>query len=101
MSDSGTPIKVPISTTVTNLGTVVYNNQDCTKFQVQVASTNNSANSVGFTPPSGVYVDPAAVDVPASGSVNTYVYVPTSNNGAVSVTASETGYSNRDVTVRS
>ena len=99
MSDTGVPIKVPISAPVTNLGTVNYNNQNCTNYLLQISATNEMAQSVTLTPPSGVYVVPTAVSVPASGSVNANVYVPTSKTGAVTVTASETGFDNRAIQV--
>ncbi|HEV2474141.1 MAG TPA: hypothetical protein VGS41_15800 [Chthonomonadales bacterium] len=87
--------KVPISCSVSDQGEVIYNSQTCTKYQLQLSSSNGQAHSgVSLAPTTGSYINQTSVNVPSSGSVDVYVYVPTSNSSSVSVTASASGYEN-------
>ena len=101
-SDSGGISKVPISNTVLNNGTVTYQNVSCTDYEMQIGSSDGAAhNGVNLSAPSGCYLSPGSVDVPATGTVNAHCYVPTSNNGAVSVTVTESGYLSNSIQVQS
>ena len=102
MSGSGGSISIPISFSVNNIGTVNYNNQSCTKYEIQIWSSDGAAhNSVSLSAQSGTYVDPTTVDVPATGYAYSACYVPTGDNSTVNVTASATGYSNKSIPVQS
>ena len=98
----GGPAFVPIATTPGQPdGTTTYNNTPCYVYLVQVSSTNGMAQSVGVIAPANCWVSPTTLSVPASGSTTLTVYIPTSLNGAIEAYATETGYTNKGVPVRS
>jgi len=89
----GGPTYVPITpTAAVASGTTTINGKQYTMYTTQVSSSNNQAQSVNITPPSGCSVNFNTLSVPATGFILLVVYVPTNNNGSVSVTASETNY---------
>jgi hypothetical protein len=97
----GGPALVPIATTAgQSAGTAVYNNTNCNVYTVQVSSTNGSAQTVGMIAPENCWVSPTSLTVPAAGSATLTVYVPTSINGHLDATATETGFTSRYFTVR-
>jgi hypothetical protein len=91
--------KVPISCAVANNGEGIYNSQPCTVYSLQASSTNGNAINVTMTPTSGAFISLNQLTVPATGSVPLYVYVPTSLQGSVNVTASSGGYENNVIPV--
>ena len=101
-SGGGGVVKVPISNVVIPVaGLQTYNGQTCNVYAVDIQSSNGAAQTVTLTPQTDTYVDPSTVNVPAEGAVSTHVYIPTSLNGAVSLTASESGYLNLPIQIRS
>lgn len=101
-SGAGGTIAVPISFGVNNLGQVNYNNATCTKYEIQIWSSDGAAhNGVSLAAPSGTTADPASVDVPATGYAYSACYVPLTRMGPVTVTASSSGYTNKSIPVTS
>src|SRR5260221_5051460 len=101
-SDSGGTISLPISFTIYNRGAVTYSGTQCTDYEMQIGSSDGSAHSgVNLSAPTGCYLSPSSVDVPATGTVNAHCYVPTSINGTIDVSASATGYISKSIPVQS
>ena len=99
MSQGGGAAKVPITWQPTadgqeNLGGTTYN-----RYQVQVWSSNGNAQTVTIEAPPSCSASPTSVNVPASGSATFTAYVPTSVNGSVNFTASESGYQAQEIGV--
>lgn len=102
MSDTGGPIKVPITAPVTNLGVTTYNGVECNQYSLAISSTDNHAHDgITLTPPANCYVNPSNVNVPAAGNVQANAYIPTTINGPQSVIASAMGYENKALPVQS
>ena len=102
MSDTGGPVKVPISGQSTFVSVTNYNGVNCNQYSLAISSTDNAAhNGVSLTPPASCYVNPSNVNVPSTGSVTVNVYIPTTITGPESVTASATGYANNTLQVQS
>jgi hypothetical protein len=90
--------RIPISTTVgTNNETANYNGTTCVVYSLQISSTNGTEQVVAVGVPSGVYVEPFQVSVPASGYATCTIYVPTSITGSVQATIMKTGFLNQPV----
>ncbi len=102
MSGSGGAVSIPISFSVNNVGQANYNNTTCTKYEIQIWSSDEVAhNGVSLTAPDGTWLDTTSVNVPATGYAYAACYVPTTNRSTLSVTASSSGYSNKSIPVQS
>ena len=105
MADSqaggGGVAKVPIGGDVNSAGTTTYNGVQCNQYTMGISSADARAHDgISLSAPAGVYLSTTSVNVPATGSVNVTVYVPTTMNGTVNVTAYSAGYSSTSLPVQ-
>jgi hypothetical protein len=97
---SAGPGIVPISAQVDPAGQVTINNIVYNKFTVNLSSTNGQNQTVNMSVPSGCSVNPTSVSItpPLAGTCT--VFVPASNTGSISATASESGYTNKPIQIQ-
>ena len=69
-----------------------FGGENVTVYPFQVSSSNGAAINVTMTPTSGATVSLSSLQVPASGPIQLYLYVPTTLQGSITVTCGSSGY---------
>ena len=102
MTDSGGGgiARVPISGTVESQGVATYSGINCNTYNMDLSSSSGAAYNATLSVPDGCFVSPTGVTVPATGTTQVTVYVPTSSNASVALTVNATGYNANTVSVR-